>query len=379
MGTNKKIAILTQPLTSNYGGIIQNYALQKVLRDLEYNPITINRGDDNPNPKFKIFVNKYKLWIYRFIFNKKIVIFSDHNKILRNNSNFIKRNISVSQELSSNIALKKYFTKEDFSAVVVGSDQVWRPIYSPYLSNFFLDFLKDNKKIVKISYAASFGTSEWEYNEEQTKVCSDLIQDFNGVSVREHSGVNLCKNHLNKQDALIVLDPTLLLQASDYSQLINSKEKKIGLFTYILDEKDTTNSFIKNVAQTLKLDINRNQAKRSDKRVDLDHLSDYVIPPIEGWLQGFRDAEFVLTDSFHGTVFSIINKKPFFALVNKERGASRFESLVTQLGLEDRLIYDIDNFDFSKLDTPIDYDRVYKKLNSLREEAFNFLKQNLEC
>ena len=127
----------------------------------------------------------------------------------------------------------------------------------------------------------------------------------------------------------------------------------------------------------MSLDIYQNQAILAPKNINIDNLGDYIIPPIEGWLQGFRDAEYIITDSFHGTVFSIINRKPFFALVNKDRGASRFESLLEQLGLEDRLIYDIDTFDLSNLNNNIDYNTVAIRLDELRNHSVDFLKKYL--
>src|SRR5690606_16962357 len=119
-----------------------------------------------------------------------------------------------------------------------------------------------------------------------------------------------------------------------------------------------------------------NQAKKFD--VDVKRpLEELIMPPLEGWLQGFSDAGFVITDSFHGTVFSIINKKPFIALVNAERGASRFESILSKLGLEERMIYDVNSFDMNLLNKNIDYEAVHQKLGILREESLNFLKNNL--
>src|SRR5690606_30541311 len=137
-----------------------------------------------------------------------------------------------------------------FSAVVVGSDQVWRPRYSPNIYNFFLDFLKNNSTIKKVAYAASFGTEDWEYTEEQTREARELIKHFNAVSVRESSGVLLCDKYLNRKDAVHVLDPTLLLKAEDYNQLINKTKKEIGLFTYVLDETKEKLDFIKQCSKT---------------------------------------------------------------------------------------------------------------------------------
>lgn len=368
-----EIAIMTQPLGFNYGGIIQNYALQRVLTDLGYHTVTIDRGEENPHSKIKISASRFKSLILRYVFRQQAPIYLDYQKINKNNRLFISEYINMSPKMFNTAMLIDYFTRTKCGAVVVGSDQVWRPKYSPNIFNFFLDFLCGRADIKKISYAASFGTEDWEYTEQQTQLCSEFVRRFDGVSVRENSAVNLCAEHLRRKDVVPVLDPTFLLNAEHYSHLIGKKKKDIGLFTYMLDESMEKIEFMEQCAKQLNLSVHRNQAKLPPDNVELDKIKDYIIPPIEGWLQGFRDAEFIITDSFHGTVFSIINEKPFFVLVNKERGAARFKSLLGQLELDDRLIYDVDNFDLSDLLKAIDYRVVKSKLNGLINESLSFL------
>lgn len=370
-----RIAIMTQSLGFNYGGIIQNYALQKVLTDRGHSTVTIDRAEENPHLKLKIVASRYKSVLFRYILKQRIPTFLDDRRISATNRAFIKKNIKLSPTIQSTSALASYFSKKRFDVVVVGSDQVWRPRYSFNIFNFFLDFLQKNKRIKKVAYAASFGTDEWEYTKEQTRLCSDLIQEFDGVSVREDSGVTLCAEYLNRKDVISVLDPTLLLNADDYSKLIDREKVDIGLFTYVLDQSNDKLNFIKKCARLLNLNVHNNQAMRSGENVELAKIADYIIPPIEGWLQGYRDAEFIITDSFHGTVFSIINAKPFFVLVNEDRGSARFESILRKLGLEDRLIYDLESFNFSTLTTTIDYKEVFKKLNLLKDESIQFINK----
>ncbi len=352
-----KIALLTLPLGHNYGGIIQNYALQKVLLDLGYEVVTIDRRADNPHSKIKILASKYKSSFFRNIIQSKNPKYLPYNTVFKHNLSFIKEYIKLSPELESTEALAAYFNKENFDDVIVGSDQVWRPKYSPDILNFYLDFIKE-PSISKLAYAASFGTEEWEYTNEQTKKCSELINQFNAISVREDSGVPICGDKFNRDDAKHVLDPTLLLEAEDYSQLIGGKQKKSGLFTYVLDDSKLKKDFINNCSEYLNLGVSTNQAKYQTHIYKSGKTEDYIVPPLEGWLQGFRDSDFVITDSFHGTLFSIINQKPFLSLANMDRGASRFESILKQLGLEDRLVYDVEKFDKSKLKTSLSTEAV---------------------
>ena len=371
-----KIALLTLPLGHNYGGIIQNYALQKVLSKMGHDVLTVNRRADNPHSRIKVLASKYKSDFQRKILQSKNPKYLPYNTIFKQNLSFINKYIKLSPELESTEALIAYFKKEKFDDVIVGSDQVWRPKYSPDIFNFYLDFI-EGSNIKKLAYAASFGTEEWEYSNEQTKKCSELINQFKAVSVRENSGVQISGKYLKMQDAILALDPTLLLEAEDYSQLIGEQQNRSGLFTYVLDDAEIKKDFINSCSEYLKLEVSTNQAKYPTHIYKSDKPEDYIVPSLEGWLQGFRDSDFVITDSFHGTLFSIINKKQFLSLVNVDRGASRFESILKQLGLEDRLVYDVKKFDMAKLENGIDYAEVYSKLNILKDHSLNFLKKNI--
>lgn len=371
----KKIAILTQPLGRNYGGIIQNYALQKVLKDLGHEPETINRRRESEFSNLKRFLSSVKKNILKKILHKNIITKSDWTKIYKNNHDFLKKHIQRSKLIETTKELSSYFSQKQFDTVIVGSDQTWRPKYSPDIFNFYLDFLKDSSSIRKIAYASSFGTSNWEYSGQETKICKELIQQFDAVSVREDSGVILCEKYLNAK-AVHMLDPALLLYAEDYDQLIDLPKTNTGLFTYVLDSSFETTQFITGIAKELKLDIHKSQGLTFTPKVKLD-FKEYIYPPLENWLKGFRDADFIITDSFHGTVFSIIFNKLFISLVNSKRGASRFESLLSQLGLKERLIYDFKDFDKRKLMKSIDYSSINKKLDILKKESLNFLEKNL--
>src|SRR5690606_1738827 len=131
----------------------------------------------------------------------------------------------------------------------------WRPKYSPNIINYFLDFLEEKQNVTRISYAASFGTSNWEFNESQTRTCRDLIQKFDAVSVRENSGIELCLNYLHKE-AQHVLDPTMLLKIEEYKAITqneNVRNSDGNLKVYILDKSDEKNKLVQYIAQNLKL------------------------------------------------------------------------------------------------------------------------------
>lgn len=372
----KKVAILTQPLGKNYGGIIQNFALQKALKNEGYFPVTVRR-DNYEKFSLRLFLSSVKNKTYNQLLGKKRKEFTrkELDLVYSKMEDFIQKNINVTERIFSTDGLRSHFHSQKYSAVIVGSDQTWRPKYSPNILNYYLDFIKSNNLITKISYASSFGTDEWEYNDQEKNACTKLIKLFDAVSVREDSGINLCLEHFGMK-AQLVLDPTLLLEKNEYLDVFKSSiRKRMGLFTYVLDRSSVKNNFIEQVSQKLRLPIFSNQPKKSINDVSNFHsLDEYMYPSVEDWLSSFHNAEFVITDSFHGTVFSIIFNKPFISIVNSERGASRFLSLLKLFSLEDRLVSSIDLFDFEKLYDPIDYEAVNTTLEDLRNDSKQFLK-----
>lgn len=333
-----KIAIMTQPLGKNYGGIMQAYALQKVLKGMGHSPITIDYHSKENN----FFYKKLRLGYFftKKLIGKKKALINLENKIsylTKNNQEFINAHIVQSKHINKSKSLKKLFKKNSYDAVIVGSDQTWRPKYSPNIYDFYLDFLQKNKKIKRIAYASSFGVDSWEYSSEETKKCAKLAKLFDAISVREQSGVDLCKDYLGV-DSRLTLDPTLLLDKEDYLALIGNRYREDndrGVFTYFLDKNKDKSKAAEYVANELDTHVYSCQAKCGLDDLSSADLEDYKIPAIQDWLASFANAKFVLTDSFHGMVFSIVFGKPFLVIVNKERGAARFDSLLRKIdGLE---------------------------------------------
>jgi exopolysaccharide biosynthesis predicted pyruvyltransferase EpsI len=379
----RKVAILTQaPLGTNYGNSAQAYALQTVLRKASFEPMVLDRV------KYDIYkithwsLSQIKNEILNFIDKKHRMTPRVFNAIFKGHFLFVEQYINLSERLHTDEELRKHFQNNTYDAIIVGSDQTWRPPYSPNIYNYFLDFLEDNTEITKLAYATSFGTSDWEFSEEETKRCARLIQQFDAVSVREESAVEMTTKYLNK-DSVWVLDPTLLLVKSDYQKLIDARRqpKRSGIYSYILDETQEISEFIENAQHILGLDHFTNQPKVRNKEKATNNLADYKYPTLEGWLQGFEEADFVITNSFHGTVFSIIFNKPFLSIVNKERGASRFYSLLGKLGLESRII-ETANLSRNQIEEfvkqKIDFTVANLKLEEMKKESLAFLLNALD-
>jgi hypothetical protein len=375
-----KIGLLTQPLHTNYGGIIQAYALKTILEQEGYEVWFIDR-ESKPVSTIKKMGSIVKRVILKYFLRKDIIVRvwsnNKEEKLIRQHLHlFIKKNFKFTQKIKREIdfsTLKTY----NFTTFIVGSDQVWRPKYSPCITNYFFDFLNGNHSIRKIAYAASFGVDNWEFSPEQTELCAALAKQIDAISVREDSAINLCEKHLGVE-AIHVLDPSMLLSKEDYINLIEqekiSKRDNI-LFTYILDESEEKLDVIHKIEKELNLNIVSGMPLNSfHNKKSKEDLSDCVFISIMEWLAGFRDAKFVITDSFHGTVFSIIFNKPFVVFVNKDRGNARFDSLLKLFKLENRLITTNEIVPYLY---ELDYSEVNKILVREREKSMNYLMKEL--
>ena len=361
--------MLTLPLNLNYGGILQCYALQTVLERMGHEVQVLTRPQYGRSYYIIYPLAVCKRLLKRFILGKKVDIFKAPHQIIRQHTDrFIHQYIHqyIQREWTAQIA-------SHFDAIVVGSDQVWRPLYYQPIEEAFLSFLGD-AKIKRVAYAASFGVDHCEYTEEQRKICSSLLKKFKAVSVRESSGVQLCQKYFDTK-AVQVLDPTLLLSADDYKALIKkdkTQPSKGNMLVYLLDRTKEKENFVERIAQAKGLTPFWMNSDIDDETLPLKQR---IKMPVEQWLRSFDDADFVLTDSFHGCVFSIIFRKQFLAIGNKERGLSRFHSLLTLFSLQDRLILSPDEYK-SNLSS-IDYDQVQARLQSLQAQSLSFLKTNL--
>jgi len=377
-----KIGIITLPFNSNYGGLLQAFAMQSVLKQLGHEVLTVNRR--NRIMPFKIKVLSSANRLIKSIRNGRIGVIrswataSEELIIDQHTNRFIRENIHITNLLKSEKEFSS-LSRYGFDAFVVGSDQVWRPKYSPDIANHFLGFAEGNARLKRISYAASFGVENWEYSPEQTEKCRRMISEFNAVSVREDTAVKLCKDNFGV-DALQVLDPTLLVEKEEYIRLVeNDKIPECSgtLLTYVLDKTPEKQAFINKIALETGLKEVSIMPKSIFRDAGRKRINDCIYPPVTAWLRGFMDAKYIITDSFHGTAFALIFNKPFLAIGNANRGISRFTSLLKLFGLEDRIILSVNDQLTEKLYIPIDFQQVNKILKTKQSEAFKFLTDSL--
>jgi len=366
-----KIGILTLPLHSNYGGILQAYALQTVLKQMGHEVWLIDRR--NYVPKWKFYWKVAKR-IMKRLTGKQVVLFIEKQRdtAYQYTFPFIAKQVHPRTEtFYSEKGLKQGIAKYHFDAFIVGSDQIWRPAYFPHIEEAFFSFVQDSST-KRIAYATSFGSDGWEYTNKQTQICEDLVKQFNAVSVREQSAVEMCRNHF-KVDAIHVLDPTMLLTPADYIRLFEEtepREKEGELFVYILDETEGKQAVVDKVATQLGYTPFRIKTRNKKKHLPLELC---IASPVEEWIRSFYDAEFIITDSFHGCVFAILFNKPFILCPNKKRGLTRFDSLLEIFNLKDRMICSPSELTSNKVQTDVDWDSVNALLSQMRQSSKDFL------
>ena len=336
-----RIGILTLPLETNYGGNLQAFALQTVLRRMGHDVVTIDRHNRRRYPSLKSnilgFLNRnYKYYVKGELVSTQwnpFISNQDYNIISSETQKFINRNIKLTKSIWSD-ELDKIEEEYKFDVYIVGSDQVWLSKYCPAS---FLDFVtRDN--VIKLFYAASCGKDSFFSNQDKLNVCKKLSKDFKGISVREEKLVSLCQRHLNVE-AKYVLDPTMLLTPQDYlSATINMVPSNPIIFSYILDNSKEKDHIISYVQHKLSLDVINVNVEESYVKGKNTDITKCIYPSIDDWLNNLNRSKFVITDSFHGTVFAILFNKPFITIGNPKRGVERFNSLLNKFGLERRLI-----------------------------------------
>lgn len=364
-----KIAIITLPLHTNYGGLLQAYALQTVLERMGHRATVIDKKEfsiglyippqrvlDRLKRRFLQHEDCYVLYERKM---KKLA------PVIRQHTNrFIQSNI-----YSIKVRSLKNLKKGQFDAFVVGSDQIWRPVFVPQIEQAYLEFTK-GWDVLRVAYAPSFGVDTIEYSPEQIRKCKEAIARFKGVSVREKSGVDLCQRYFGVE-AKWVLDPTFLLSKDDYMALVQKAQTPCSegsLFCYVLDESAAIRQTIKTLAEEKQLRPFYLNAFSGNKKVAVEMR---VQPPVEQWLRAFADAEFVVTDSFHACVFSILFHKPFVVCANQGRGVSRLHSLLSVFGLANRFLTNQELS--SEVLSPIDWDDVDRRLDTYRKDSQAFL------
>lgn len=344
------ILIITLYGNFNYGNRFQNYAMQNVLQKFESNVSTL------ANSKIVNEKKKEKLTLKRLISN--VVYFN--RKLL------LKKRIGVFEKFSDKYINKCDYEdteliKKEFDIVCIGSDQIWNPYF---YDDFYYSFGKFSKNV--FSYAASFGIENVPdiYKEE----IKEGLNNVKSISVREDRGAEIVKDLVGR-NAEVVVDPTLLLTDEEWDKIVEIPKilpKKKYILTYFLgicskERREYIESFAKE--NDLEM-VNLGQ---------IEYKKYYNVSPSE-FLYFLKNSELVLTDSFHGSVFSIIYKKPFYIMKREDENksmTSRIDTLLNKFELEDR---QVNNYS-KKLELNCDFSKVSSILEIERKKAMEFLEK----
>lgn len=354
----KKIATLTYHNVLNYGAVIQTYALQRFVND-NFENIDIEVLDYKS--EFVTYSYSYKRLLKNFkTLPLHLVLLSLKKKKF---NRFIKNYIRVSSQsfVKSNVASSVKL----YDGFIVGSDQVWNFNLSGKDTSYLLDFVNSNK--LKISYAASLGSKKLE-SESLTTFIKHL-NSLNYISVRESTGSNFLAQNLNKSIYQHV-DPALLLTAEEWKKISKlSKRDKKYILVYM----------IKYSEELLKAAVRLSE----DKQIKVYFIGSpkkvrgvkYIInPSVERFINLFENAEYIMTNSFHGTVFSILFHKKFLVHMTYTDGRNRrMIDLLENLKMT-KHIFSIETID--EIESEDDWDFIDDKIRESREKALEYLEKS---
>ena len=364
----KKIGIITFHNAHNYGAMLQAYALQQKL--LENNEVEIIdfrnsyidknyklfRRSRNPVNMIKFFINDLK----KYKKNKKR--YDKFEDFIRNNYILTKEHYNNEKKLKNKAP--------DFDIYITGSDQVWNcNIAGRLLDAYTLNFGKQEVK--RISYAPSIGNSKIEEKYKQEYI--NKLRIINKISVREENARENLKKIIDK-NIDVVLDPTLLLTREEWDERISEKidDTKINqkyILAYVVKQDENYNKIVNYISKKTELNVVHFQDE--NKELKNVYASAYTEGPFE-FVNLIKNAEYVICTSFHATVFSIIYNKKFWVIPHKETG-SRVTNLLEKLGILDRVINNLEEFEKLNYDKEIDYEKVNKKLEEERKKSIDWL------
>lgn len=337
----------------NYGSIATYYALNQVISGMGHSVLMI----DKPN-----------------IRKEDVEMQMTHSRIFANEH----YNISKAYKIEELSELNDYC-----DAFVIGSDQVWNyGISRNFGKSYYLDYVQPGKK--KIAYAASFGHGKDFASIEERRVISNLMNDFDAISVREADGVKISKDAYGIR-AMQVLDPVFLADRKIFDELTDKSRFKITekyVATYILDPTPEKVQLMRNVSERLgcklvnMLDGLPWLFEANKKKLGLDVVEGMHV---EEWLYIIKNCEFLITDSCHGASFGLLYNRRIIALTNVRRGVSRFTSLAELFDITDRVLTNpLDGIDNENLLKEMDYEKINEKLEFEKKRCYSWLRDALE-
>ncbi|WP_342999522.1 polysaccharide pyruvyl transferase family protein [Coprococcus comes] len=366
------VNVITRHAPTNYGSLLQAIATQRVIMNLGHECRIINyipkcetgvrMAITQLEQKTKWRRNPIKKAIYLMVAEPETLLMDRKFLAMR------KKYLLMGPCCATTGELKKLYAEKKDEVFLTGSDQVWGPISTGhYDPTYFLDFVPKSSR--KLAFAASFGKAI--FDEQTLKEYGVLLKKYDSLAVRENVAVELLK----KMDisAKQVLDPTLLMDADAWSEYVKpmKKPEKYVLVYQIHANSDLDHYAVK-FAEKAELPLLRvspllHQAKRSGKFV--------YCPDISGFLDLVKNADYMVTDSFHGTAFAINFNTQFVEVLPNTGTSSRNQSILELTGLTDRIVRDLN--DFSYIDQEIDFKEANEKIGTSRIESIRILEEML--
>ncbi len=390
MMENNRVGMAINYDYPDYGGMLQAYALFRKIKDLGYDPEAINNDALSADIRNRKLVYYAKNIFDSSIVKEKsqIVLKQVRQKLNRElNASLGKRNAAFGNFYRKKfIVSREYRSWKDLSsgcreyrAVVVGSDQLWLP--SNIAGDYYtLSFVPDDVK--KIAYATSFGVSK--IAKGQDDKAKEYLSRIDYLSAREESGQRIIRDHTGR-DVPLVCDPALLLTAKEWDEEADPG-RLVGepyIFCYFMGNNPWQRDFVKKLKEKTGYKVvgllHLDQYIRSDE--DYVDFAPYDVSPA-GFIKLVKNAEIVCTDSFHGTVFSVLYGRKFFTFKRFSEKATlstntRIDTLLKRMGLQDRLVKQSDTADVM-LAREIDYTLVHHNLDEFRRESLKYLTGALE-
>ena len=382
--TKKKVAVISSYYQNwNMGGLLQAYALNRAIRDLGYDAEHIRLCYTEPADTDSALSARVRTVLTRHRLSSELIerffTFRQHeSKNRKSFRDFHDHAIHGSAACCDAITAVKL--NRHYDIFVTGSDQIWNPEFwsERLLGVFGLLFAARGKRT--LSYAASIGSEQAVAGKED--VFRAFLEKLDFVSVRE-AAAQTCLQPLTDKPVRVVVDPTLLLKSSDWAEETAERQTDAPyLFAYFLEEETKHTAQLHAAAGQLSLPVYCISTEKGQYvRPEQDHQICDAGP--REFLSYIRNAEMIVTNSFHGMVFSVVFQKPFWVVkryrdTDKASANNRITDFLRMLGLEDRLLEDGEMPDAERLRRPIDYDRVSTRLEDLRTDSLHWLSDALE-
>lgn len=366
-----KIALITVHKVTNFGALMQAYASKLILS--RFGKVSVI-DYKNPFLDRQMHLFRFKLSVHGFkMLAHDILNFGNRWKYRKKFKDFIRTNYNLTEPYTS----KKLQNQEialEYDVFVCGSDQIWNPkIINPNSQidpNYFLAFAPPSS--CKISFASSMGN--YSFNPQEAEYLRSLLKDFHAISVREKEGRDFLENLFSEKTIHHVLDPTLLLSKEDWLETLDTRDPVVNT-PYILVYSVPRTALLRKAVTYYSTKFGMKVVAIDKmlfpmKSVDIHHSKGGP----EDFIRLFANASFVITDSFHGTCFSVNFEKPFVCIPATPK-ANRQEGLLGSLGLMQHIVYEESSF--KNIPKTLDYQNAKARMQELRKQSLSFLSTAL--